>query len=215
MACQDDRAPGPRDAGLEGYYEARAPEYDATSYELARTDPAAAAGLRALERFVAELPSGRVLDVGCGTGWLTRLLEGRVVGIDPSESMLRLARERVPDAVLVRAAAPPLPFLERSFDLVFTSDVYGHIKSEAVRRSFVGEALRVADELVVVEQAWRPGLEHEMWEVRPLRDGTVHRVFKRYFRAAALAAELGGEIALDTPAFVAVRATAASASGVR
>jgi SAM-dependent methyltransferase len=215
MARHDDPAPAPRDAGLERYYEARALEYDATSYELAWADPAARADLRALERFVAELRPGRVLDVGCGTGWLTRLLEGHVVGLDPSESMLRLARERVPDALLVRAAAPPLPFLERSFDLVFTSDVYGHIESEAVRRSFVREALRVAEQLVVVEQAWRPGLGHETWEVRPLLDGTAHRVFKRYFRAAALAAELGGEVVLDTPAFVAVRATVASAAVVR
>src|SRR5213596_2682619 len=39
-----------------------------------------------------------VLDVGCGSGWATRLLadyasHGRVTGIDISDEMVRLARE--------------------------------------------------------------------------------------------------------------------------
>src|ERR1700704_6584388 len=40
----------------------------------------------------------RVLDVGCGSGWASRLLaglanEGRVTGIDISDEMVRLARK--------------------------------------------------------------------------------------------------------------------------
>jgi ubiquinone/menaquinone biosynthesis C-methylase UbiE len=43
-------------------------------------------------------PDSRVLDVGCGIGWATRLLASRVprgvaVGIDVSEEMVRLARD--------------------------------------------------------------------------------------------------------------------------
>ena len=43
-------------------------------------------------------PDARVLDVGCGSGWATRLLaeyafNGRVTGIDISDEMVRLARE--------------------------------------------------------------------------------------------------------------------------
>ena len=44
-----------------------------------------------------ELGSTRVLDLGCGTGVLARLLAGRghtVVGIDPDPDMLRVAREK-------------------------------------------------------------------------------------------------------------------------
>jgi ubiquinone/menaquinone biosynthesis C-methylase UbiE len=42
-------------------------------------------------------PTDNVLDVGCGSGWLTRLaasrvFEGRVVGMDVSDEMIRLAR---------------------------------------------------------------------------------------------------------------------------
>jgi len=51
--------------------------------------------------------SGRVLDLGCGSGVLaSRLLdEGYVVtGIDVSGAMIRLARERVPGATFLRAS---------------------------------------------------------------------------------------------------------------
>ena len=42
-------------------------------------------------------PTDNVLDVGCGSGWLSRriaekLPEGRVVGMDVSDQMVRVAR---------------------------------------------------------------------------------------------------------------------------
>lgn len=191
--------------GMESYYEARAAEYDSTTYALAQRDRPAAEDLALLEQVVAGLPAAAVLDVACGTGWLTRLLEGRVVAVDASASMIRLARQRVGRALFVRASVPPLPFLEDTFDRVFTSHFYGHLQ-ETARRRLVGEAFRVADELVVVEQAWRPGLERELWERRSLEDGTRYAVYKRYFTAEALAEELAGEVLVDTRTFVAVRA---------
>src|SRR5262245_37681881 len=43
-------------------------------------------------------PDSRVLDVGCGSGWASRLLaghaaNGNVTGIDISDEMVRVARE--------------------------------------------------------------------------------------------------------------------------
>jgi SAM-dependent methyltransferase len=195
----------PLASSMESYYEARAREYDATTYELARDDAVAAEDLAHLEQVVSSLPSAEVLDVACGTGWLTRFLKGEVVAIDASWSMLRLARQRVGHALFLHAAVPPLPFLNRSFDRVFTSHFYGHL-DETVRGAFVNEAFRVADELVVVEQAWVPGLDYEGLEDRTLCDGETYVVYKRYFTAEALAEELAGEVLLDTSTFVAVRA---------
>ncbi len=54
-------------------------------------------GEQAIE--LMEIPAdARVLDVGCGSGWATRLMaekatSGRVVGIDISDEMVKLARE--------------------------------------------------------------------------------------------------------------------------
>jgi SAM-dependent methyltransferase len=188
---------------VKEYYDRRAPEYDATSYEVMRASEDAA-DLERLEEFLAELPPGRIVDIACGTGWLTRFLRGVVVGVDQSEAMLRIARARVPEARFVRATVPPLPFEDDSFDLAVAAHIYCHLEDEDVRREFVSEALRVAPQLIVVAQVWRHGLEEETWETRSLGDGSRHRVFKRYFMPERLATELRGSIALEMASFVAV-----------
>jgi SAM-dependent methyltransferase len=64
-------------------------------------------------------PSGRLFDLGCGTGAHTvafRDAGWEVTGIDLSEDMLRQARKRGLDVVHGNAAA--LPFEDESFDAV-------------------------------------------------------------------------------------------------
>ncbi|RSM65455.1 SAM-dependent methyltransferase [Actinoplanes sp. ATCC 53533] len=61
-----------------------------------------------VEKVAALVPvTSPILDLGCGTGVPTaRILTGsghRVVGVDISEGMLKLAREQVPAAEFVRA----------------------------------------------------------------------------------------------------------------
>ncbi len=185
---------------MKEYYARRAAEYDATSWE-AFDD----AQREAVERFVASLPPGRILDIGCGTGYLTRLLRGSVVAVDQSAEMLELARARAPGVELVRADVPLLPFADGAFDLAFSSNVYSHIETAAARAEFVADALRVSRELVVLEQAWRLGRDQESWELRRLLDGSEHRVFKRYLTARELARELDGVVVLASAEFVAVR----------
>jgi SAM-dependent methyltransferase len=188
------------DRALKDYYARRAAEYDATSWE-AFDD----AEREAVERFVASLPAGHVLDIGCGTGYLTRLLRGTVVAVDQSAEMLELARTRMPAATLVRADMPPLPFVDGVFDLAFSSNVYSHIEAAAQRAEFMVEALRVARAVVILEQAWRDGRTRESYELRRLLDGSEYRVFKRYLTPDELARELEGTVVLASGEFVAVR----------
>jgi acyl-coenzyme A synthetase/AMP-(fatty) acid ligase/thioesterase domain-containing protein/SAM-dependent methyltransferase/acyl carrier protein len=59
-----------------------------------------AAALAELERLIDVRPGERVLDVACGTGWLSRRLAERggvVTGVDVSDGMLRHARARAGD----------------------------------------------------------------------------------------------------------------------
>jgi demethylmenaquinone methyltransferase/2-methoxy-6-polyprenyl-1,4-benzoquinol methylase len=73
---------------------------------------------------VAGIEPGRVLDVACGTGLVTRELVRRgcsVVGLDQSPDMLAEARRRLPDVRFVAGEAERLPFADREFDaLTFT-----------------------------------------------------------------------------------------------
>ncbi|TML00556.1 MAG: methyltransferase domain-containing protein, partial [Actinobacteria bacterium] len=60
---------------------------------------------RAVARSLAVRPGDIVLDLGCGTGGLGRLLAGRceVVGLDLSVEMLKVARRRGPAGAFVQA----------------------------------------------------------------------------------------------------------------
>ena len=151
------------------------------------------------------MPPARTLDIACGTGWLTQHLPGEITGLDASPSMLEVAAERIPDAEFVAGDAFDLPFGDRSFDRITTGHFYGHLEEED-RLRFLAEALRVADELVVIDSALHEGVEPVQWQERVLNDGSRWEVYKRYFVAAELAEELGGgDVLFDGNWFVVVR----------
>ena len=98
---------------------------------------------QALERVGLER-GDRVLDVGCGTGVFLRLCADRgadVSGLDASEGLLEIARERVPEADLRLGDLQTLPYADDAFDLVtgFTSFFFAEDMVAALR-----EAGRVA-----------------------------------------------------------------------
>lgn len=196
------------DEDMRAYYEARAFEYDdwwlGHGGFAARERPGWPEEVEELVEVVASLPDGRMLDVACGTAFLTRHLRGEVTALDQSTSMVEVARSRLPDAQVVQGDAVPLPFDDADFDVLFTSHFYGHLL-EHERVAFLREARRVAGRVVIADAARRPDIPAERWEERRLNDGSVHRVYKRRFTGAGLADELGGgEILHDGDWFVVV-----------
>lgn len=76
---------------------------------------------RAILGALALRPGDRLLDIGCGGGLLLRdaLATGAgAIGIDHSEEMVELARERAPGADVVLGRAEHLPFADESFTAV-------------------------------------------------------------------------------------------------
>jgi len=71
-------------------------------------------------------PGDRLLEIGCGGGLLLRaaLAAGATAtGLDHSDDMVRLARERAPGAEVVAGSAEALPFAADSFTAVAMSIV--------------------------------------------------------------------------------------------
>jgi ubiquinone/menaquinone biosynthesis C-methylase UbiE len=194
---------------MREYYDARAPEYDdwylGRGLFSERERPRWEKELAALGRALASLPYAHTLDVACGTGFLTRHLRGELVGLDQSEQMIEIARERAPGATFLQGDAFELPFADGAFERVFTAHFYGHL-DRSERLLFLAEAARVAPELVVCDAALRPDRKREEMQERILEDGSSWKVYKRFFGAEELAAELGGgEVIFSGDWFVVVR----------
>ena len=120
--------------------------------------------------------------------------------------MLDEANRQAPNASFVQGDALALPFPDTSFSRIFTGHFYGHLPA-AERAVFLGEAKRVATELVIVDSSRAHSELDEEIQERVLNDGTRWEVYKRWFTGERLAAELGGgEILHDGRWFVAVRA---------
>ena len=200
---------------MRAYYDARAAEYDdwylGTRLFASRDRPGWDAELAALTAALASLPPARTLDVACGTAFLTRHLRGFVVGLDQSPNMVAIAQCRLPDGLALVGDALRLPFADGAFDRVFAGHFYGHLEA-AERPGFLSEARRVAPSLIVVDSA--ADAPREERQERRLNDGSRHRVYKRWFTAASLAAELGGATSVlhDGRWFVAVCAQFAASS---
>jgi demethylmenaquinone methyltransferase / 2-methoxy-6-polyprenyl-1,4-benzoquinol methylase len=102
------------------------------------------------KRAAAHLPSGRVLDLGSGTGAALDVFGGRpVVGLDPVVEMLRLS----PMQMRVAAVGESLPFPDGSFDGVFSAYVFRNLTSVPVTLGEVERVLRPGGKAVILDLA--------------------------------------------------------------
>jgi SAM-dependent methyltransferase len=75
----------------------------------------------------------KILDVGCGTGYVLERLrrEGALTaGVEVFPDALRLARERDRESELICAPSDRLPLRSDQFDVLLSLDVYEHLKNE-------------------------------------------------------------------------------------
>ena len=199
------------DDQMRAHFDQRAAEYDGwwlgTGSHAERERPGWSAEVEQLIGVVQSLPPARVLDVACGTGFLTQHLRGELVAIDQSARMVEIAAARMPHARVIQGDVPPLPFDDGEFDRVFTSLFFHHLSSDG-RAEFIAEARRVARELVVVEDLRRPNAPAEERREFVLDDGSHHHMHRHSFTAAELVAELGdGQVLHEGRWFVAVAAS--------
>ncbi|HEX2038551.1 MAG TPA: methyltransferase domain-containing protein [Acidimicrobiales bacterium] len=101
-------------------YEERGREWATRRAAAVRADDARA--------FAAVVPLGEPrLDVGCGAGRYLDALGRPVVGLDASWTMVALAREAAPDALLVQGDVEAMPFRDRSLSGAWANMSYLHV----------------------------------------------------------------------------------------
>jgi SAM-dependent methyltransferase len=138
----------------------------------------------------------KVIDVGCGTGYVLshiRKWGALTAGVEVSPDPLRLARERDPESVYLCAPSDGLPLGGGQFDLAISLDVYEHLEHEL---PVVKETLRVL----------RPGGRHLvfvpahrwLWS----RTDRVQSHFRRYSRRMLEALLAGAGFEVERTGFI-------------
>ncbi|MEW6097475.1 MAG: class I SAM-dependent methyltransferase [bacterium] len=140
---------------------------------------------------LAEIQKGeRILDLCCGTGTLTKLISqrlnnsGMVIGIDYSDEMIELAREKSKDIPNIKyniSDGRNLPFKNLSFDKVFICMALHEMLAEH-RKMVIGEMYRVLKNdgvgiFIEFDQPEKPCLRYkliikieEFWDKEALED---------------------------------------------
>ena len=90
---------------------------------------------------------GTVLDVGCGTGRLLRAAstywpKAQLIGVDPAEGMVEVARQLNPAATFLSSTAETLPLPDASIDLALSTVSFHHWHNQAAGVREIARVLR-------------------------------------------------------------------------
>ena len=113
-------------------------------------------------------PSDRILDLGCGTGIVARLLHERlggatrIAGLDANAGMLEMARRVAPQLQWHEGNAMQLPFADASFELVVCQQMLQFVPDRAAALREVRRVLVPGGRLVLA--TWRPRDEQPLYE---------------------------------------------------
>lgn len=116
----------------------------------------------AIDQALEAIPTGPLLDAGCGEGVILERLENRdgngIFGMDLDLSRLRLAKAHDPSLNLVVGDLHRLPFTAASFNLVLVLEVFEHVGDP---HQALEEVSRVSREYLLAsvpnEPWWRIG----------------------------------------------------------
>ncbi|HEY6695006.1 MAG TPA: methyltransferase domain-containing protein [Solirubrobacteraceae bacterium] len=130
---------------------------------------------RATRALLALRPGERVLDIGSGPGFLAAEMaaevgpEGKVVGVDPSDSMLEMGRRRDAPVEFVAGDAVALPFDDESFDAVVSTQVYEYVADMPAALAEARRVLRTGGRLLILDTDWDSIVWHSSDRDRMLR----------------------------------------------
>lgn len=117
-----------------------------------------------VERTVEVLPFSqsrprRVLDVGCGTGYLLQVLASRhpeaqeLAGVDPAKPMIEMARAsaRDPRIAFAVGSAEHLPYPDHQFDLVVSTTSFDHWTDQRTGAAECARVLASNGQLIIAD----------------------------------------------------------------
>jgi arsenite methyltransferase len=131
--------------------------------------PDVAGQRRAVLEAIGLLPGQKVLDIGCGPGFVVEEIvsrigtTGKVSAIDVNESAIELARTRCAAHSNVEfrsASATALPYPDSSFDAVVSTQVFEYIRDLDAAFRELHRVLRPGGRTVLLDTDWRTAVWH-------------------------------------------------------
>jgi ubiquinone/menaquinone biosynthesis C-methylase UbiE len=119
-----------------------------------------------------------VLDIGCGTGKLLRRAytywpQAQLIGVDPANGMIEMAKRLTPNAIFHTGVAETLPLQDASVDLALSTLSFHHWQDQAAGIGEVARVLRPGGHFILVDVIFPD------WFVRVFR-------FKRFHSSAQM-----------------------------
>lgn len=102
----------------------------------------------------------RLIDIGCGAGWLCEDLQhyGRTTGTDLSDEVLARAAQRLPRVTFVAGDFLELDFGEDRYDVAISLEALSHVADQPAFLAKIAALLKPGDLLMMATQN-RPTLE--------------------------------------------------------
>jgi ubiquinone/menaquinone biosynthesis C-methylase UbiE len=113
-------------------------------------------------------PSDRILDLGCGTGIVARILRerlggaARLTGLDVNAAMIAKARTLAPDIEWIEGNATALPFADRSFEVVLAQQVLQFVPDRMAALREIRRVLVPGGKLIA--STWRARAHQSLFE---------------------------------------------------
>jgi demethylmenaquinone methyltransferase/2-methoxy-6-polyprenyl-1,4-benzoquinol methylase len=192
---------------MPAYYAARAAEYDRIYAK-----PERQADLRRIEAWLPEVFAGRsVLELACGTGYWTQFIApaaAHVLGVDAAVETLEIAKARTANRGVdfIVGDVYRLPVAAQAHDAGFAGFWLSHVPLDRLAAFFdeFHRTLRPVSRVVLLDNRFVEGsstpiaqrdADGNTYQLRPLQDGSTHRILKNFPTEAQLRAAVGGAAA--------------------
>jgi ubiquinone/menaquinone biosynthesis C-methylase UbiE len=202
---------------MNAYYEARAGLHDTFMSFVSNEEMEKLLGAL-IRLFEKDIKNRNILEIACGTGNWTTVLAKRakkVTATDSSESMLKIARDKLSDfenVTFIKSDAYRLDNIAEKFDCAFASDWWSHMPRKMIRpflsslhsKLVDGARVVIVDTLPIPHQADVLAEYVELGDnvqKRILPDGRVYRIIKNLPTKSELT-ELLSDTATDIKYYV-------------